>query len=59
MEPTIRFDFDYYISTCVKLEGEPPYKFAVDDIINRNPEQIPDFLWHQLIIYHVVYGNYN
>ena len=57
----VRRSFHSYIMSCLKLDEDvkEPLEFPITEIINRNPDQVPDELWYELIIKHVIHIGYN
>lgn len=61
MKLLVRRSFRSYILSCIKgrEENGDTIAFPISDIKNRNSEQVPDALWQELIINHVIYENFS
>lgn len=61
MKPLLRIRFRCYIISCIEAKESDgdPFEFPITDIENRNPDQVPDELWQQLVLNHIVYEDFS
>ena len=61
MKPLLRISFrEYILSYLNQIDDDTdPIEFPITDIENRNPDQVPDELWQQLILNHIVYEDFS